>query len=310
MTLPARLIANSDISSVSVFSITILSAILLATIAIGTAAALLAWRERPEPGAVPLVILLAGQCLWSALLLFDIEASTLGAKVFWADLRWIGVVAIPVSWMLFSLEYTGRDRYIQPRYVALLSIVPVLTVVFALTDTGLLYADSRVVREDGMLLLSRTPAPWFWIITAYTYLLGLLGSVPLLELIRDDSLPFRGQSAALLIGILAPWASNVLFLVGAIPVLDSTRRRSRFRSPASPVWRAHALSTPGEEPVAEPACASTALRADAGRCHRYRQPRLHRRNQRRRRGRSGNRTQSRARQAASGDRSRRLAAPG
>lgn len=224
MTLPARLIANIDISSVSVFSITILSAILLATIAIGTAAALLAWRERPEPGAVPLVILLAGQCLWSALLLFDIEASTLGAKVFWADLRWIGVVAIPVSWMLFSLEYTGRDRYIQPRYVALLSIVPVLTVVFALTDTGLLYADSRVVREDGMLLLSRTPGPWFWIITAYTYLLGLLGSVPLLELIRDDSLPFRGQSAALLIGILAPWASNVLFLVGAIPVpgLDPT----------------------------------------------------------------------------------------
>jgi len=135
-----------------VFSITILSAILLATIAIGTAAALLAWRERPEPGAVPLVILLAGQCLWSALLLFDIEASTLGAKVFWADLRWIGVVAIPVGWMLFSLEYTGRDRYIQPRYVALLSIVPVLTVVFALTDTGLLYADSRVSTSQSRLV--------------------------------------------------------------------------------------------------------------------------------------------------------------
>lgn len=206
------------------FSLTLLSGILLATIAIGTAAALIAWRERPEPGAVPLVLMLAGQCWWSALLIFDLEASTLGTKVFWANLRWIGVVIIPLGWVLFSLEYTGRDRYVRPRYVALLAIVPALTVVFALTDSALLYTDSRLIYENGIPLLSRTPGPWFWVIAGYTYLLGLLGSLPLLELIRNDSLPFRGQSAALLVGILAPWVSNVLFLAGAIPIsgLDPT----------------------------------------------------------------------------------------
>uniref|UniRef100_A0A8A2VIH3 histidine kinase n=1 Tax=Haloterrigena alkaliphila TaxID=2816475 RepID=A0A8A2VIH3_9EURY len=192
--------------------------------AVGTAAALLAWRERPEPGAVPLVVMLVGQCWWSIFLVFDLQASTLEAKVFWANLRWIGVVAIPIGWMLFSLEYTGRDRYVRPRYVALLSLVPALTVWFALTDSPLLYTDSRLVRESGTLFLARTPGPWFWVIAAYTYLLGLLGSLPLLELIWNDSLPFRGQSAALLVGIAAPWVSNVLFLVGAIPLpgLDPT----------------------------------------------------------------------------------------
>ncbi|WP_345781976.1 histidine kinase N-terminal 7TM domain-containing protein [Natrinema salsiterrestre] len=192
--------------------------------AIGTAAALIAWRERPEPGAVPLVVLLAGQCWWSAFLIFDLEAATLGAKVFWANLRWIGVVTIPVGWALFSLEYTGRDRYVRPRYVVLLSLVPLLTVVFALTGNPLLYTDSTLVVEDGLSLLDRSPGPWFWVITAYTYLLGLLGSVPLLGLIWNDSLPFRGQSAALLVGIMAPWASNVLFLMDAVPLpgLDPT----------------------------------------------------------------------------------------
>lgn len=206
------------------FSHVLLSGILLATIAVGTAAALLAWRERPEPGAVPLVVMLVGQCWWSIFLVFDLQASTLEAKVFWANLRWIGVVAIPIGWVLFSLEYTGRDRYVRPRYVALLSLVPALTVWFALTDSSLLYTDSRLVRESGLLFLARTPGPWFWVIAAYTYLLGLLGSLPLLELIWNDSLPFRGQSAALLVGIAAPWVSNVLFLVGAIPLpgLDPT----------------------------------------------------------------------------------------
>ncbi|WP_345779986.1 histidine kinase N-terminal 7TM domain-containing protein [Natrinema marinum] len=192
--------------------------------ATGATAALLSWRERPEPGSAPLVVMLAGQCWWSALLIFDLEASTLGAKVFWANLRWIGVVAVPLGWMLFSLEYTGRDQYVRPRYVALFSVVPLLTVVFALTGNPLLYTESELVRKGGLLLLSRTPGPWFWVITAYTYLLGLLGSVPLLDLIRNDSLPFRGQSAALLVGILAPWVSNIFFLADAVPVpgLDPT----------------------------------------------------------------------------------------
>ncbi|ELY54482.1 histidine kinase N-terminal 7TM domain-containing protein [Natronolimnohabitans innermongolicus] len=197
---------------------------LLVTVAIGTAAALLAWRERPEPGAVPLVALLAGQCLWSAFLVFDLQASTLDAKLFWANVRWIGVVAIPVAWVFFSLEYTGRDRYVQPRYVALLSIVPAITVALALADSSLLYTDSSLVSENGALYLTRDPGPWFWVIAAYTYLLGLLGALPLLELIWHDSRPFRGQSAALLVGILAPWTANALFLAGAIPVpgLDPT----------------------------------------------------------------------------------------
>ncbi|WP_239642063.1 histidine kinase N-terminal 7TM domain-containing protein [Natrinema versiforme] len=205
-------------------TLTVLSGLLLATIAIGTAAAIVAWRERPEPGAVPLVALLVGQCWWSIFLVFDLEATSLAAKVLWANVRWIGVVVIPVAWVLFSLEYTGRDRYVQPQYVVLLSLVPLVTVALALVDSPLLYADSRLVYEHGVPLLSRTPGPWFWVITVYTYLLGVLGTIPLLELIRTNSLPFRGQSAALLVGIFAPWVSNALFLAGLIPVsgLDPT----------------------------------------------------------------------------------------
>jgi signal transduction histidine kinase len=211
---------------VSVLTVELLTPILLITIAIGMSAALIAWRERPEPGATPLVVMLAGQSWWSAFLVLDLEATSLPMKVLLADVRWIGVVAIPVAWFLFALEYTGRDEYVRPRNAALLSIVPAITVVLALTGqyNDLLYVDSELVTQGGATTLSRTPGPWFWVITAYTYLLGLLGSIPLLDLVRSDAVSFRGQSVALLVGTLVPWASNVLFLVGAIPVpgLDPT----------------------------------------------------------------------------------------
>lgn len=207
-------------------SVTLLPPVLLVTVAVGTTAAFLAWRERPEPGVVPLVAMLSGQCWWSACLIFQVQATTLESKVFWVNLSWIGVVVIPVAWLLFALQYTGRDQYVRPRYVALLSLVPVATVVIALTSQShdLLYTGSTLVLENGHLRLVQGVGSWFWVITGYTYLLGLFGSVPLLGLVQSDSLPFRGQSIALLVGTLAPWASNALFLVGIVPLrgLDPT----------------------------------------------------------------------------------------
>jgi signal transduction histidine kinase len=199
---------------------------MLVTVVVGMTAALLAWRERQEPGAVPLTAMLAGQVWWSVFFIFEHRAPTLAGKVFYSDIQWAGVVVIPVAWLLFALEYTGRDRYVRPRYVALLSVVPVVTVALVATDGyhDLLYLDTRLITESGRSVLDRVGGPWYWVITGYTYLLGLLGSIPLLGLVRSDALPFRGQSLGLLVGTLAPWASNVLFLAGAVPVpsLDPT----------------------------------------------------------------------------------------
>ncbi|UIO99651.1 ATP-binding protein [Halobaculum sp. CBA1158] len=203
-----------------------LVAVMLVTIAVGTTAALLAWRERPEQGAVPLAAMLAGQVWWSVFFVFEIRASTYAGKVFYSDIQWVGVVVIPVAWFLFAMEYTGRDQYVRPRYVALLLAIPAVTVALAFTQNAhdLLYLETTLVTEDGVRLLRRTGGPWYWIVTGYTYLLGLLGSIPLLGLVNSDAVPFRGQSLGLLVGTVAPWASNALFLLGVMPTpgLDPT----------------------------------------------------------------------------------------
>ncbi|MFB6123069.1 MAG: histidine kinase N-terminal 7TM domain-containing protein [Haloferacaceae archaeon] len=191
---------------------------MLVSIAVGTAATILAWRQRPEPGAVPLVALLVGQSWWSTCIVFKLQATTFDAKLLWTDLAWIGVVVIPVAWFLFALEYTGHDQYVRPRYVALLSVVPAITVVLALTSQfhHLLYVRPLGVETNGVVQLEQGGA-WYWVIAGYTYLLGLFGIVPLAGLLTSDATTFRGQGATLLVGLLAPWVTNVLFLAGALP---------------------------------------------------------------------------------------------
>jgi len=193
--------------------------LLVATVGVGLTGALLAWRERPEPGSAPLAILLAGQCWWSATLFFRLDATSLGAKVFWVDVSWLGIVAIPVAWLFFSLEYTGHSEYVRPRYVVIISVIPAICGLLGVTNQyhHLFYSDSVLTGVGGHAILDRTPAVGFWVIAGYTYLLGVLGAVPLLQFITSDIGLFKRQSVAILVGVFIPWTTNALFLLGVLP---------------------------------------------------------------------------------------------
>ncbi|MFB6256227.1 MAG: histidine kinase N-terminal 7TM domain-containing protein [Haloplanus sp.] len=187
---------------------------LLASIAAGTAATILAWRQRPKPGATPLVGLLLGQSWWSTCIIFRIRATTLESALLWMDFAWIGVVLIPVAWVLFALEYTGNDQYVRLRYVAFLSIVPAVTVLLAFTEYhSLLYVDIRGIGANGIRRI-RFGGGWYGVTAGYTYLLGFVGMIPLVGLITSDATTFRGQAAALIVGMAAPWLTNVLYITG------------------------------------------------------------------------------------------------
>ena len=205
--------------------VTPLTAALLLVIVLGVSVAILAWRERPEAGATWLTLLVAGQVWWTVFLVFEIEATAYGMKVLWYDVQWIGVVVIPVAWLLFALEYTGHTRYVQPWTVVAVSVVPALTVLIAFVNgTGLLVEGFVLVETPFGSFLRAEQGPWYFLIAGYTYLLGLLGTVPILQFVRDDGDPFRGQSAALLVGTAAPWVSSIVYVLGYFPItgLDPT----------------------------------------------------------------------------------------
>ncbi|WP_193308399.1 histidine kinase N-terminal 7TM domain-containing protein [Halorubrum halophilum] len=203
-----------------------LSVALLAAVVTGTSAAILAWRERPDAGATWLSLLLAGQVWWTVFLVLELEAATLAAKSLWYDVQWVGVVLVPVAWLLFALEYTGRDRYVRPGVVAAACVAPAVTLLVVATGDpyGLVVVDREV--SDTMVgsFLRVDPGPWYYVMAGYTYLLGIIGSIPILQLVRDEARPFQGQSAALLVGTAAPWISSIVYLSGAVPVpgLDPT----------------------------------------------------------------------------------------
>jgi hypothetical protein len=98
-------------------------------------------------------------------------------QIFWETVKFAGVVATPVAWLIFAFEYTGRKAWINARRLAMLSIVPLVTFLIILTNDahGLFRIKRELSFEGGFLLLRTTDGTWFWVHAAYTYILIMVG---------------------------------------------------------------------------------------------------------------------------------------
>jgi PAS domain S-box-containing protein len=90
-------------------------------------------------------------------------------------------------------------------------------------DVGLYVADSGDF-AGRFTTLDVAYGPWFWIHSAYSYSLLLLGTVLIVRSLGRMRGLYRGQAVALLLGVAAPWLGNALYLLGLSPIphLDLT----------------------------------------------------------------------------------------
>ena len=199
--------------------------LLLGAPLISTALAVYAWRHRATRGATLLAVLLVAWAWWGAAYALELLAGdNLPQKLLWAALKYVGVGAVPVTWLAFALVYTLRERWLTRRNIILLTLVPLMTVVLALTNGAhhLVWSDERVVTAGPFLALVVSFRFWFWIHTAYSYFLLLLGTVLFARsLVRSPRL-YRWQIVVLLFGAVAPWVGNAIsiFNLETTPNLD------------------------------------------------------------------------------------------
>jgi PAS domain S-box-containing protein len=171
-------------------------------------------------GEVPYGILLLGSVsIWCIFYSLEIAAADLSSKVFWAKMKYLGVVFVPPSWILYALQFTGRGHWLTQGNVVLVGVVPLLTLLVVWTNEfhGLMYRSVVLANVQGLWVREASHGPWYWINAAYGHSLVLLGMVLVVgKLIQGGGL-FRRQGVLLLLGVTAPAVGNVLYLIKASP---------------------------------------------------------------------------------------------
>ncbi len=187
---------------------------------------LVIWRRWRAPGAVPLAVLMGAVAFWSLAYMVSLATTTLAAQLFWANMTFFGIVLVPVSWFTFALFYTDHGDWLTRRRLLLLLIMPLTTLAMVWTNDrhGLFRSEVYLVNTGSFVVLEATLGSFFWVHTAYSYLLLLLGTFLLLRNLLRMSPPYRRQAGGLLIGVVTPWVGNALYLSGLspFPYLDIT----------------------------------------------------------------------------------------
>lgn len=201
------------------------SLLFLSTI-ISTVLSLYAWRRRSVAGAATLALLMLAVAQWSFGYTMELVSPQLSAKIFWAKVEYVGIATLPLAWLAFALQYTNRGRWLSLRNVALLAVVPVLTILLNWTNEfhGLIWQSTRLDNSNPFLALEVTYGGWFWVHLVYSYVLLLAGTIFLIQMLMRSSHTYRWQSVVLLVGTLLPWVGNGLYLLrlSPIPNLDLT----------------------------------------------------------------------------------------
>jgi PAS domain S-box-containing protein len=190
------------------------------------ALALYVWRRRGTPGGVPLVLLMAAITVWAAAYALELSATGLPHKVLWAKVEYLGIVTVPLAWLAFALQYTGREAWLGPRRLVLLGVLPLGTLLLVWTNEahGLVWSETALDTSGPFVFLDLEHGPAFWAYWAYSYVLILLGTGLMVStLIRSPGL-YSKQSGALLFAAFAPWLGNGLYVLGLnpLPNLDLT----------------------------------------------------------------------------------------
>ena len=196
---------------------------------VSAACAFYAWRQRHVSGvtgAIPCTVLMLAVAEWSLSYTLEIGGADLATKVFWANTKYFGIVAVPVAWLSFSLQYTGREKRLTPRNLTLLAIEPIMTLLLIWTNDfhGLIWSKIRLEASGAFLYRASTHGAWFWFHTTYSHLLLLFGAILLFRRLIYASHLYRKQVLVILMGLLAPWIGNVLYVTGLnpFPFLDLT----------------------------------------------------------------------------------------
>lgn len=178
----------------------------------------LGWRRRPVPGAAEFAWFAAAVGDWCLAAGIGFARTDVAGKLLATRFEYIGVVSAPVLWLLCMAACTGAAR--RPRWqLAGLAVIPVITLALVFSNDlhGLIWRQIEIEHVNGLSVWKATYGTWFWVHSAYSYLMLAGATFLIVRQTRRDPFFFLSQGALLLVGMSIPWATNVVYLSGLSP---------------------------------------------------------------------------------------------
>jgi len=154
-------------------------------------------------------VILSAVSIWSFGILLSILSNNGTMIYFGEQFKYVGLLLIPPSWLIFSMKWTGRTSWITKRKIGIFYLVSVILLCFVFTDGihHLFWSEFTIITYQSFVLNTTTPGPVWLINAVYSYVLISIGLYYLLSGITKLQTIYKIHSIILSIGAIVPWVA-------------------------------------------------------------------------------------------------------
>jgi PAS domain S-box-containing protein len=195
------------------FKLTGISIIIFIATSLNIFTAYTSWQRRKTKGGIYFALAMLSLTLWTLAAGLDYAAISIPAKVFFAQLEYLGYHSALVLLAMYTISYAGHDNWLKSTWVkAFLIIIPASNILLAWTNSlHKLLWTGFVPNELGnnVVIFEHGPAFIWTTVTGYM-MIGLL-AMNILQVALTGAGKSRGQARILFFALLIPVVSNLLY---------------------------------------------------------------------------------------------------
>ena len=177
------------------------------------------WKYRQAPGASWFSMVMLAAFIFSFFYGLEILSTDLQQTIFWSKMQYVGAVAGTVMWLFLVLVYTGQERWIVLRNIAVLFIIPGITFFLVWTNElhELMWINPYLDIGSSFSLLGFEKGSWWWVHNFYSSILFIVATYKLIRALVHSDKIYKQQIITLLVfsGIL--WVGLVFYTMGKMP---------------------------------------------------------------------------------------------
>lgn len=149
----------------------------------------------------------------------ELSSDTLSQLLFWINLEYLGIAFAPSLWIIFVINFTGREQWLTPRIRFLLFIEPAVTLLMVWTNNRhhLHYVTVGIDKSGPFPLLAFKAGIWYRVHTAYFYTMLGWGMYMIVDRFRKADEFIKKQNRMILFGAFIPWMVNLAYLLDFRP---------------------------------------------------------------------------------------------
>lgn len=176
--------------------------------------------NRQKGRFIPLIFFLCETACITLFTALELTAKSRESLLFFSHLTYTAIAILPISWVLFCLEYTqGTNKNLITTHF-ILSIIPLITIaiVWVPLFEPALWREHEIIRtESSHFHIIHAYGPWFWVHSSYSYLLYFIGIGYILKDFIQMDARRKSQCILNIIGVSIPVASNLMYIFRLIP---------------------------------------------------------------------------------------------